>query len=124
MTEGNVNITPESPLNDRRMRILVAPSGFKECLGPEAVADCIEVGLRRAVDENSAMIHKVPIHDGGEGFCKALVAAHRGDIHELTVMGPDGSPVDSHYGLIGADRKTAVIDMAAAAGLQIGRAHV
>ncbi|KAH9996184.1 glycerate kinase [Xylariaceae sp. FL0662B] len=108
--------TPGTP---RRLRVLIAPSGFKECLGPETVADCIEEGLHRVIDDNTAVIRKAPLHDGGEGFCKALVAICGGEIRNLTVTGPDHSPVDSHFGLIGDDRKCAVLDMAAAAGLRL-----
>ncbi|RYP07662.1 hypothetical protein DL765_009079 [Monosporascus sp. GIB2] len=99
------------------VRILVAPSGFKESLGPDEVADCIEEGIRRVLPESSALIRKVPLHDGGEGFCRALVAAQRGEIHNITVMGPTGEPVESHFGVIGRD--SAVLDMATAAGLRL-----
>ncbi|RYO90365.1 hypothetical protein DL766_001172 [Monosporascus sp. MC13-8B] len=99
------------------VRILVAPSGFKESLGPDEVADCIEEGIRRILPESSALIRKVPLHDGGEGFCRALVAAQRGGIHNITVMGPTGEPVESHFGMIGGD--SAVLDMATAAGLRL-----
>ena len=101
------------------LRILIAPSGFKESLGPEEVADCIEEGLRRVVAPEQAYLRKVPLHDGGEGFCRALVSAQGGGIRQKTVTGPIGKPVDSHFGLMGEDNKTAVLDMAAAAGLRL-----
>ncbi len=34
-----------------RLRVLVAPSGFKESLGADEVADCIASGVRRAVPD-------------------------------------------------------------------------
>ncbi|KAF2182886.1 glycerate kinase [Zopfia rhizophila CBS 207.26] len=112
--------TPTSEiLGERPLQILVAPSGFKESLGPEQVADCIEEGLRRVVDYENAIIRKLPLHDGGEGFSRALVFAHGGQIKELSVTGPVGKQVESYFGLIGEDRKTAVLDMAAAAGLRL-----
>ena len=107
----------KSPLS-RPLRILVAPSGFKEAIGPEAVADCIEAGLRRIYNKEDGIIQKLPLHDGGEGFCQALVFARGGEMHELTVTGPTGRPVESHFGLI-ENRETAVLDMAAAAGLRL-----
>ncbi|KAI0020809.1 glycerate kinase [Xylariomycetidae sp. FL0641] len=100
------------------LRILVAPSGFKESLGPDEVADCIEEGIRRILPPNAAHVRKVPLHDGGEGFSRALVAAKGGVIRELTVTGPVREPVPSHYGIVD-DGKTAVLDMAAAAGLRL-----
>ena len=98
------------------MRIVVAPSGFKESLGADEVADRIEAGVRRVIPD--AEILKAPMVDGGEGFTKALVAATDGVLREIEVMGPVGEPVDSHYGFLGGDGpKTAVLEMAAAAGL-------
>lgn len=102
-----------------KLRILVAPAGFKEALGPEAVASALEEGLRRVVDDQTATITKLPLHDGGEGFCKALVASHGGQLHELTVTGPVAEPVRSYFGLIQDQDSTAVLDMAAAAGLRL-----
>lgn len=104
---------PRQPPSSRPLRVLVAPAGFKESLGPEAVASAMEEGLQRVlVDESTAMIVKLPLHDGGEGFCKALVAAHGGEIREMTVTGPVGEPVPSYFGLMmGEDgNKTAVLD--------------
>ena len=102
------------------MRIVVAPSGFKESLGADEVADRIEVGVRRVIPE--AEILKAPMVDGGEGFTKALVAATDGALREISVTGPVGEPVESHYGFLGEsgeDPKTAVLEMAAAAGLTL-----
>ncbi|KAF2877687.1 glycerate kinase [Massariosphaeria phaeospora] len=113
-------LTPTSDLLfGHPLRVLVAPSGFKESLGPEHVADAIEAGLRRVVDTGSIVLRKLPLHDGGEGFCRALVAAHGGEIAEKIVRGPVGEPVASHLGFIGEGKKTAVLDMAAAAGLRL-----
>lgn len=101
------------------LRILIAPSGFKEALGPEDVAAAIEDGIRRVITEDTATIIKLPLHDGGEGFCKALVAAQSGEIIDTTVTGPIGEPVESHFGLTGETKNVAVLDMAAAAGLRL-----
>lgn len=101
------------------LRILIAPSGFKESLGPDDVANCIETGIRRVITDPTTIVHKVPVHDGGEGFCHALVAAHGGQLRHLQVTGPTRLPIMSYYGVIGDDGKTAVLDMAAAAGLRL-----
>jgi glycerate kinase len=98
------------------LTILIAPSGFKESLGPEKIAAAIEKGVKNVFKE--AIIHKLPLHDGGEGFCKALVAAKHGSLQEVTVVGPVGHYINSHLGFID-DGKTAVLDMAAAAGLRL-----
>ncbi|KAJ4345051.1 hypothetical protein N0V95_005993 [Ascochyta clinopodiicola] len=112
-------MTPTSEiLGGQPLRVLIAPSGFKESLGPEHVADAIEAGCRKVLDERSVVIRKLPLHDGGEGFACALVAAHGGTVTNETVKGPIGLPVQSHLGFV-HDNKTAVLDMAAAAGLRL-----
>ncbi|QIN84833.1 glycerate kinase [Rubrobacter tropicus] len=98
------------------MRIVVAPSGFKESLGAEEVADCIEAGVLRVLPD--AEVLKAPMVDGGEGFTKALVTATDGEVRQVEVTGPVGEPVEGHYGFLGGDGpRTAVLEMAAAAGL-------
>ena len=100
-----------------RLRVLVAPSGFKESLGAAEVADCIAAGVRRAVPD--AQIRKAPLADGGEGFARALVGSVGGSLHDVTVTGPVGEPVQACFGLLaGEDQPTAVLEMAAAAGLR------
>ncbi|PPJ61218.1 hypothetical protein CBER1_06718 [Cercospora berteroae] len=99
-------------------RILICPSGFKESLGPNEVADCIEAGVLRAVP--TAKVMKAPMVDGGEGFTEALVATTGGQRRFLEVTGPVRETVPSHYGFLGNTlTPTAVVEMAAAAGLSI-----
>ena len=101
-----------------QMKILVSPSGFKESLEPHVAANCIEAGILRVLPD--ATVQKAPLVDGGEGFAEALVAATGGTVQTLTVTGPIGQPVQSHFGFLGGHRpKTAVIEMAAAAGLRL-----
>jgi glycerate 2-kinase len=100
------------------LNILIAPSGFKESLAAEQVADCIATGILRVLQD--VHIRKAPLVDGGEGFTKALVGATGGTLHTLQVTGPVGELVDSHFGFLGGTRQpTAVLEMAAAAGLRL-----
>lgn len=109
-----------------RLRVLIAPSGFKESLGADEVADCIASGVRRAVPD--ALIRKAPVPDGGEGFAQALVRTVGGTLQPVTVTGPVGEPVEAHFGLLAAPETgtaggpapgpTAVLEMASAAGLR------
>lgn len=103
------------------IRVLVAPCGFKESLGPEEVAKCIEAGVKRASGDLPMLIRKVPVHDGGEGFCQSFVSAHGGTLHRLEVTGPTRIPITAHYGTIDkpGEPMTAVLDMASAAGLRL-----
>jgi glycerate kinase len=100
------------------LNILIAPSGFKEGLEPDEVADCIELGVLRALPD--AKIQKVPLVDGGEGFTKALVKITGGTLDTVSVTGPVGRPVEAWFGFLGRPGpKTAVMEMAAAAGLRL-----
>ncbi|MET1415763.1 glycerate kinase [Roseibium sp. HPY-6] len=100
------------------LNILVAPSGFKESLDVNDVVEAISEGCHRALPD--CRILKAPMVDGGEGFTKALVNATSGTLHKVAVTGPVGQTVDSFYGLLGSEgSKTAVIEMAAAAGLSL-----
>lgn len=99
------------------MTIVVAPSGFKESLSAREAAQRIEAGVRRVFPE--VRILRAPMADGGEGFTEALVDATGGRIHRLKVTGPVGEPVDSFFGFLGGGARTAVIEMAAAAGLRL-----
>lgn len=99
-------------------RILIAPSGFKGSLEADVVADAIAAGIRRVIPGVNTVT--MPIPDGGEGTAKLLASSTGGSLVPLKVTGPVGKPVRSHYALLGgAQRGTAVVEMAAAAGLSL-----
>ena len=98
--------------------VLIAPSGFKESLGVKDVVEAIAAGVRLAMP--SAHILRAPIVDGGEGFTEALVESTGGTLQHLNVTGPVGEPVPSFFGFLGDNNaRTAVIEIAAAAGLKL-----
>src|SRR6056297_565889 len=97
------------------MRILIAPDSFKGSNSSLKVAEAIEEGVYRVFP--GAEVEIVPIGDGGEGTVEALVQANEGEIVHLQVSGPLGDPVDAFYGIV--DEGTAVIEMAAASGLDL-----
>jgi glycerate kinase len=100
------------------LRILIAPAGFKESLGPHEVTSCIATGILQALPD--AQIYQAPLVDGGEGFTKALVTATNGTFQEEVVTGPLGQPVQANYGVLGgAGLKTMILEMASAAGLRL-----
>lgn len=100
------------------LTILIAPSGFKESLSVTDVTGAIAEGVRRAMPD--ARILSAPMVDGGEGTTEALVQASGGRLHRAIVTGPVGDPVPSFWGELGGDGpRTAVIEMAAAAGLSL-----
>ena len=99
-----------------RVKIVVAPDSFKECLSALRVAEAIARGLRRADPEAEVVL--VPMADGGEGTVDAVVEATGGRRLRTTVTGPLGDPVAATFGVTG-DGATAVMEMAQASGLPL-----
>ncbi|KRM77203.1 glycerate kinase [Secundilactobacillus collinoides] len=97
------------------MKIVIAPDSFKGGMTAKQAADAIELGVKRIFPD--ADYEKIPMADGGEGTVQALVDATRGQLVTKQVTGPLGNPVNATFGLLG-DRQTAVIEMAAASGLE------
>lgn len=99
-------------------RILVAPSGFKESLSAAEVTEAISAGIRGVIPGVS--ISTMPLCDGGEGTAAALAEATGGHLVPARVTGPVGAAVDSHFAMLGGQpTRTAVVEMAAAAGLRL-----
>jgi glycerate kinase len=98
-------------------RILVAPASFKGTLSATEAAEAMGRGIRRALPRASVSLQ--PVSDGGEGFIDALLPAIGGTVILSDVGGPlPSQTVRARWGLSGkAD--TAVIEMAAAAGLTL-----
>ena len=104
--------------NEAMLNVLVAPSGLKESVEPLEACRLIASGVRKIFP--NANITSIPVVDGGEGTTKTLVELTHGALHEATVTGPVGQKVDSYFGFLGGtEKKTAVIEMAAAAGLRL-----
>ena len=98
------------------MRIVIAPDSFKECLSATQVAFAISEGIRKTVHETE--ISCIPVADGGEGTVEALVTATSGRIVQTPSVDALNRPIQSFYGILG-DGKTAIIEMAAASGLEL-----
>src|SRR2546427_2160389 len=98
------------------MRIVVAPNAFKGSLSALQAAEAIRDGVLAAAADADLVL--VPIADGGDGTVDALVAATNGERRTLRVRGPLMDAVDADYGVID-NGKTAVIEMAKAAGLAL-----
>jgi len=98
------------------MRIVIAPNAFKGSLSALQAAEAIRDGVLAAAADADLVL--VPIADGGDGTVDALVAATDGERRTLRVRGPLMDPVHADYGVID-NGKTAVIEMAKAAGLAL-----
>lgn len=99
------------------MRVLVAPSGYKENLDSDEVAAAIARGVRRACAD--AEVTELPLVDGGEGTARLMAEITHGRVCERQVCGPVGEPVPAVFGMLGnCEEPTAVVELAAAAGLK------
>ena len=98
------------------MKVVIAPDSYKGSLTAMEVANSIEEGIIK-YNKNIEVV-KVPMADGGEGTVQALVDATGGKIINLKVCDPLLREIDSFYGILG-DGKTAIIEMAAASGLNL-----
>jgi len=106
------------------MKIVVAPQALKGSMDAPEVAQVIARAIRTVYpDEQHVEVVSMPVADGGEGTVRALVSATHGEMRSTRVTGPLGKPVDAVFGLLGPTEKTtertAVIEMAAAAGLTL-----
>lgn len=100
------------------MRILVAPSGLKESVEPIEAVKQITKGIKKVFP--AADIFGIPFVDGGEGTTRALTKLTNGILLKTRVTGPIGKSVDSYIGILGKQKpKTAIIEIAAAAGLKL-----
>jgi len=69
-------------------------------------------------EDPDAHVDKVPVADGGEGFVDAYLTMCGGRKYEKLVSGPLFEPVRAYWGML-TDDCTAVIEMSAAAGLEL-----
>lgn len=95
------------------MHIVVAPQEYKGTLTAEQAAAAMADGAVRALPD--AAIDIVPMADGGPGTVRAIVAAAGGELRSTEVTGPLHERVQAEWGML--PDGTAVIEMAAAAGL-------
>jgi glycerate kinase len=102
------------------MKILIAPDSFKDCLSAMQVAEALEKGIRKIMPDARCTL--VPLADGGEGTVDSVTDATGGKLIKLQVADPLMRQVDSFYGITG-DGGTAVIEMAAASGIELLKAE-
>lgn len=97
-------------------KIVLIPDSFKGTLSSVEVCrvlrGCVELRLP------GCEVRAIPVADGGEGSVDAFLAALGGEKVHARVAGPFFEPVESFYGLT-AGGKTAIVEMAACAGLPL-----
>ncbi|MBE6037291.1 MAG: glycerate kinase [Clostridiales bacterium] len=109
-------------------KYILVPDSFKGTISSRRVCEIIKEELLAA--DPTAQVIALPVADGGEGTVEAFLSAMEGagasaERVECRVQGPFGAPADSFWGLVrpgsSDEQLTAVIEMAACAGLPMAR---
>ena len=98
------------------LEILVAIDSFKGSLTSLEAGEAIRSGISRVYP--NAHVKILPLADGGEGTVEALTLGMGGSLQKVEVTGPLGEKVTAQYGIL-QDKKTAIVEMAAAAGITL-----
>lgn len=104
------------PVGEVRPTILVAPGPYKECLSAHAVARAMHIGICDILPSAKVLLR--PLSDGGSGIAELLVEAGSGQMIDLDIFGPLGTPIRARYGLLQGG-STAVVESATACGLAL-----
>ena len=98
----------------QKNKFVIVPDSFKGTLTSTEICSVIAEEISLAYPDASVI--SVPVADGGEGSVDCFLSACGGEKVFVQAHGPYGEPITSFFGLIDYG-KTAVIEMAAAAGL-------
>ena len=96
------------------MKFVLIPDSFKGTLSSEQICEIAKEKVEKHFP--GAETACVPVADGGEGSVDAFITALGGSKVTVKVKNPYFEDMDSYYGLIN-EGKTAVIEMAGAAGI-------
>lgn len=98
------------------MKVVAAIDSFKGSLTSMEAGSAVKEGVLAAFPEAEVVVK--PLADGGEGTTDALIDGMGGKRISIMVTGPVGNAVQCSYGIF-EDRKLAVMEMAAAAGITL-----
>ncbi len=101
------------PACRRPRRVLLAIDSFKGSVSSAQAEEAVAEGVRRVWPD--AEVRALPLADGGEGTLDAVVA-RGGELSTCEVAGPLGDRVSARM-LVDGEHKSAVIEMAEAAGI-------
>lgn len=97
----------------RPRRVLLAIDSFKGSVSSAQAESAVAEGVRRVWPD--AQVAALPLADGGEGTLD-VIAARGGELSTCEVAGPLGDRVSARM-LVDGEHKSAVIEMAEAAGI-------
>jgi|MTBAKSStandDraft_1061840.scaffolds.fasta_scaffold01993_11 glycerate kinase len=96
-------------------KIIVATDSFKGSLSAPQACKIIAEQARIVFPQTEIL--QLPIADGGEGLVQVILQNLDGQLRTISVQDPLGRPIQAAYALL--DNGTAIIEMAAAAGLPL-----
>ena len=96
-------------------KIIVIPDSFKGTMSSAEICGVMRQAIERHYPQ--AQVCCIPVADGGEGSVDAFLEALGGEKIYVPAQGPYGEMVNAYYGLL--PDGTAVVEMAAAAGLPL-----
>ncbi len=96
-------------------KVVLVPDSFKGTMSSSHIIEIMRDAVLRHYP--GCTVVSIPVADGGEGTVDAFLTAVGGERIPLEVQGPWGDDVESFYGIL--PDGTAVIEMAAAAGLPL-----
>ena len=97
------------------MKIVIAIDSFKGSISSIEAGTAVSKGIYRVFPDAEISIY--PLADGGEGTVNALVNGLGGTFRNVFVSDPLGREISAEYGIL--PDKTAVIEMASAAGITL-----
>lgn len=126
--KGDVKLQPCTKMDDWcfsiqtgviMKKILVAVDSFKGSMTSLEAGNAIKKGIKSILPDTEVRVR--PVADGGEGTTDALIYGRDGVSRERCyVTGPLGDRITAEYAIYNAaDGRTAVMEMAAAAGLPL-----
>lgn len=98
-------------------KVVLIPDSFKGTLSSSRVCEIMNNSIKSRYPECEVV--QIPVADGGEGTVDCFLQAVGGRKRTVRVPGPFLDPVSGFYGILENEEKTAVIEMAACAGLPL-----
>ncbi|MEG1824171.1 MAG: glycerate kinase [Cloacibacillus sp.] len=101
-------------------KFLLIPDSFKGTMSSLEICGIMAGAIKKHLPE--ASVKAISVADGGEGSVDAFLSSMGGKKKYIKVRGPNFEEVEAFYGLI-QDGSTAIIEMAACAGLPLSGAN-
>ncbi len=106
----------------KTLNIVAALDSFKGSLTSLEAGNAVKRGILRRIPDADVTVFAVG--DGGEGTADALCQSLHADLMNLTVRDTHRDPITASMGIVTLNGvKTAILDMASAAGIRYAKAH-